>query len=131
MEYDDVINRIAEVQTKLCVLKESIYSIKGISYDDIPRESSGNADISHFIGEIDELEAELEELKEQKDQLRSKHEKEIDKVKNNKYKSVLRMVYISKLGIYKIADALKISVSYARKLKKEAIDEFIIQNDIK
>jgi DNA-directed RNA polymerase specialized sigma subunit len=131
MEYNDILNKINEVQAKITVLKENIYSVKGISYDDIPKGTNGNADIIFFLIEIEESEKELEELKEKKNIIKSKHEKEIEKVNNDKYRSILRMYYLNKFNIIKIAELMGISESYARNLKKKAISQFMIENSIK
>lgn len=130
MEYNDILNKINEVQAKITVLKENIYSVKGISYDDIPKGTSGNADIIFFLIEIEDSEKELEELREKRNDLKLKHEKEIEKVNNDRYRSILRMYYLNKFNIIKISELMGISESHARKLKKEAIHQFMIENNM-
>lgn len=131
MEYNDILNRINEVQQKIIILKENIYNIKGISYDDIPKSSSSNNDITYFLIDIEELENELENLMIKKTKLKNKHEKEIAKLSSNKYKSVLRMYYLLKFDMFEISETLQISVSYAHKLKKLAVKEFMSITDTK
>ena len=106
-EYDDVLNRINEVQSKIIEIREKIYSVKGIRYDEMPSGSTLPTDITYYLIELEELEHELEELKNKKMELRKNHELEIDKLSNTKHRSVLRMHYLMKLDIYKIADTLK------------------------
>lgn len=129
MEYDDILNRINEVQSKIIEVREKIYSVKGIRYDDIPSSTTLPTDITYYLIELEELEEELEELKRKKLELRKNHELEIDRLSNIKYRSVLRMHYLMKLDIYKIADTLNLSVSHVRKIKKEASMEFMRLND--
>lgn len=130
-EYDDVLNRINEVQSKIIEIREKIYSVKGIRYDEMPSGSTLPTDITYYLIELEELEHELEELKNKRMELRKNHELEIDKLDNTKHRSVLRMHYLMKLDIYKIADTLNLSVSHIRKIKKEASDEFMRLNDNK
>lgn len=131
MEYNDILNRISEVQAKIIEIKENIYSIKGISYDDVPRGKNGAVDILYFLAEIEELEKELKELLDKKNLLRKKHEKEIDKLSNSKHRSVLRMYYLMKFDVYRIADTLKITKNHVHKIKREATKEFMILNECK
>ena len=125
MEYNDILNKINEVQTKIIELKESIYSVKGVSYDDVPKGTGKNIDIVYFLAEIEELEIELMALNSKKAMLKKKHEEEIDKLKNCNYKSLLRMYYIYKFDKYKIADTMNISVGHFHRLKREAISDFL------
>ena len=131
IEYENILLKINEVQAKIIELKESIYSVRGIRYDDIPRSTAGNADLTYYLIEIEELEQELAALNVRKSELIKHHESEIEKVHDNKYKSVLRMHYLKKFDVGRIADTLNVSTSYAWKLKREAINAFKIANDIK
>lgn len=131
IEYNDILNRIKEIQLKLKLCRENIYSIKGVSYNDIPKGTNSGNDISYYLVEIEELENKLEKLKEKKDILRNEHEKEIEKVKDDRYRSILRMYYLDKVDIIRISEIMNLSVSHTRRLKSEAIAMFILQNDIK
>ena len=131
-EYNDILIRINEIQLKILEIRETLYSIKGIKYDELPSKgATPQADVTYFLIEIEELEAELDILYDKKQVLRGKHEKEINKVSDARERSVLRMYYLMKFDIYKIAEALKISVSHTRKIKRDAIESLInvITND--
>lgn len=131
-EYDDILNRISEVQLKMIEIRENIYSVKGIRYDELPKGSTLPTDITYYLIELEELEKELEALSNKKLELRKKHELEIERLENTKHRSVLRMHYLMKLDIYKIAESLNVSVSYTRKLKRYASNSFIqMLNDSK
>ena len=126
MEYNDILNKINEIQAKITDVKETMCTVRGISFDDVPKGTGGGLDIVYFLAEIEELEIELYALEQKKNELRKKHEEEIDKLKNNKHKSILRMAYIHRLDKYKIADTLNISIGYYAQLKGEAKKEFIL-----
>lgn len=134
-EYIETLERIKELHGKIGVLKDAIYSVKGVSYDDVLKSpGSGGADISYYIAEIDELEAELETLQEKKKQLKAKHLIEIGQVKNWKYRKLLRLLYIDNRSLNDAAIEMQKSPSHCRKLKALAISEFFREmsvNDIK
>lgn len=128
-EYIETLERIKELHSKIGVLKDAIYSVKGVSYDDVLKSSgSGGADISYYIAEIDELEAELKELNAKKQQLKAKHLAEIGKVKNWKYRKLLRLLYIDNRSLNDAAAELQKSPSHCRKMKRKATNEFFIAN---
>lgn len=128
MEYNDILNKIVEVQTRIIEIKEKMYNVKGVSYGDAPKGGSNNIDIVFFLTEIEELELELYALNNKKTTLKKKHEEEIDKIKNEKYRSILRMYFIYKMNKFTIADTLNISLGYLSHLKKKAIEEFVSIN---
>ena len=131
MEYNDLLNRIEEIKEKIILLKENIYNVKGIRYSDLPKSNVSTYDIIYQITEIEELENRLEELMINKKEIVEHLEKEIENVNNDKFRRVLRMYYISKFNLFEIADIMKISYGHVKKLKRQAINEFIKVNDIK
>lgn len=127
-EYNEIINRINESLMQIKGYKEAM-TIKGISYSAIPKSTVLNADIAFYLGEIEEIEERLKELKEKRDALKKKHEQEIDNLSDNRYKTIIRMIYLEKLQINKVADVLEISVSHTKKLKRKAVEEFLRVNN--
>lgn len=129
--YNDVLYRINELSIKLIGLKERIKSAKSISFDKSPKSNSVVLDTLYFLAEIEELEKKIEQLKKEKDKIKERHEKEINKLGDIRYKSIIRMIYIEKMNINNVACALNVSISYARTLKSKAIIEFKSKNNIK
>lgn len=127
-EYNEIINRINESLMQIRGYKEAM-TLKGISYSAIPKSTSLNADIAFYLGEIAEIEENIKELKEKRDALKKKHEQEINKLSDNRYKTIIRMIYLEKLPINKVADVLEISVSHTKKLKRKAVEEFLRVNN--
>lgn len=125
MEYDDLLSRINELKFKMIELRETMYSVSGIRYDDAPKGTTPPKDITYHLVELEEYEQELQALYEKKTQLRIRYESEIDMLSNIKHRGVLRMHYLLKLDVYKIADALNLSTSHVRRLRKEASDCFM------
>lgn len=131
MEYNDILNKINEVLAKIDVLRDTMTSIKGISYGELPKGKGQSDSMIYYLAEIEELELGLIALKEKKNILRKEHELEISKVSNDKYRSVLRMFYLDKFDVRKIADTLDRSTSWVAHTKRKAIDEFILINCVK
>lgn len=135
LEYTETLERIKELHSKIAILKEAIYSVKGVSYDDVLKtQGSSGADIGYYIAEIDELEEELEILQEKKKKLKAKHLIEIGRVKNWKYRKLLRLLYIDNRSLNEAAVEMQKSSSHCRKLKAKAISDFfreMSENDIK
>lgn len=130
-EYQDTQDKIKEIHMKIAAIKDDMYAVKGIRYDDAPRGSGAPVDISYFLGEIEELEQEARDLKQKADELKRKHEEEIGKVDKSSYKRLLRMFYLMRLDMKAIADALDVTPNHAWKMKKRAEIAFKLANDIK
>lgn len=127
-DYNDIVNRINESLMQIRGYREAM-TLKGISYDAIPKSTTLNADIAFYLGEIEEIEEKLKELKEKRDILKKKHEQEINKLSDNRYKTIIRMICLEKLPINKVADVLEISVSHTKRLKRKAGEEFLRVNN--
>lgn len=127
-EYNDVCSRIKELEYKVYELKLAMYSITGIQYDKIPSEPSNKDIILNQISEIEEVNSEIAQLKIKKEELYQKHLKEIEKVQNEKYRTVLRCWYLLKLDVSSIERQMMISRQHIYRLKKEAEIEFMRQN---
>ena len=130
-EYDDICNRINELEMKLYELKMNLYSVSGISYDRIPSEPQCNDKMLAQIIEIDEVIQEINDLKAQKQKLYIKHLEEIAKVNDQKYRTLLRGWYLLKLDVYNVAKTLNVSRQHLYRMKKEAENEFLRQNATK
>lgn len=130
-EYQDTMDKIKEIHMKIAAIKDDMYAVKGIRYDDAPKGSAGPVDISYFLGEIEELEQEARDLKQKADELKRKHEEEISKVNKPNYRRLLRMLYLMRLDMRTIADSLDVTPNHAWKMKKRAEIAFKSTNDIK
>lgn len=130
-KYNDILNRINELYVKIMLIKEKMHSIKGISFNNLPKSNGIVLDTSYYLSEIEEIESDIEELKKSKNALIKKYDEEISKLDDDRHKSIIRMLYIEKMTIYNVSCVLEISVSHARKLKRMAIDEFKLKNNIK
>lgn len=126
-KYDELLLKIRETISKIETLKETIYSVKGVSYDDLPKQGNGNADIVYYLIEIEDLEDTLKSLYQQKKELRNTYELDIKKVNNLEYQTIIRMYYLDKNNLKEISSVIRKSYSYTRKMKKEAENEFLCE----
>lgn len=130
LKYNDILNKINEVRYKIIEIKEKIYSIKGISYDDLPKGKGKNIDMIYYIADIEELEKELTTLVNIKNELKKTHEEEIENVKNERDRKILRMIYIHRFDIVKVSEILDVTTNHAQHLKARAVREFLKVNNI-
>lgn len=128
--YNELVNRIRELEYKLTVIKNTLYGIRAVSYSDLPKVRSNEDYRINFITEKEELESEIVELQKEKNALYQKHLKEIDKVSNERYRSILRSLYLLKLTYEDIEKMMNLSNVSVRKLKSLAIKEFKRVNNI-
>ena len=80
---------------------------------------------------IREKKYELEELEKEKNVLEDNHIKDIYKIDNEKYRTVLRSYFINDLSIERISALLKVSSKHVYKLKAKAEESLyeMILND--
>lgn len=131
-EYNEICNQIVELEYKLITKKDNLYSVKGVSYDDMPKGNGNGIDIVFKINEIDELEERLNVLKESKTTLYDKHIQEIALIDKETHRSVLRAYYLLKMDVKDIAEMMNKTPNHISKLKRDATEEFvskIIAND--
>lgn len=128
--YNELVNRIRELEYKLTVIKNTLYGIRAVSYSDLPKVRSNEDYRINFITEKEELESEIAELQKEKNALYQKHLKEIEKVSNERYRSILRSLYLLKLTYEDIEKMMNLSNVSVRKLKSLAIKEFKRVNNI-
>ena len=123
--YDDVLNRIYIKNMQLIRLKEDWYTISGTKYDAIKIKGGKTIDIADQLNNIVEREKDLTALIKYRDELRKVHESEIDNIKNGNKRAILKLFYLDKCTIKQIAYCLKKSEAHIKRLKREAIEEFI------
>lgn len=122
--YKDVTNRIQTKNMQLIKMKEDWYNLTGVKISDMPKGGK-SIDMADQLHNIVEKEKELKALIDYKEELRRIHEKEIDVINNNKKRTTLKLFYLDSCSIKQIAYCLGISESYAKKLKRWAVEEFI------
>lgn len=123
-EYNDVWGRIKELRLKLETIEHDIYDIKGMKYTDMPRVTAPKDALLIMIAEKDEIEKELKAEQDKLLRLKKKHLKEIAKVNDLKYRSILRSYYLDRVRKEDIASASNITIGHFYKLRREAIDAF-------
>lgn len=126
--YNDVINRIRAKNMQLIKLKEDWYDISGVRYDDIKIKGGKPLDIADQLHNIVQKEEELKAILSYKEELRKVHETEINKIGDNKKRTVLKLFYLDGCSIKQIAYCLRISEAHTKKLKRWAVEEFIEKN---
>ena len=122
--YNDIVNRIRIKNMQLLKLKEDWYNISGTRYDDVKIKGGKMPDIADQLHNIMEKEKELSGLINYRDELRKIHEIEIDKVEDNKKRTILKLFYLDSCSIKQIAYCLRRSDAHIKRLKREAIEEF-------
>lgn len=126
--YNDVNDRIRSKNMQLIKLKEDWYDISGTRYDDINVKGGKPLDIADQLHNIVEKEKELKAIINYKEELRRIHEIEINKIVDNKKRTVLKLFYLDGCSIKQIAYCLRISEAHTKKLKRWAVEEFIDKN---
>lgn len=132
-DYKEICTLITEYEYKIFTLKERLYSVSGVRYDDMPKCHGRSDDMVFKLQEIDELVEELNALKEKKKELYNKHIQEISLVNNSRQRSVLRMYYLLEMNVDDIKTVLDIQEknSVYRLLRKGVQELIKIQNDTK
>lgn len=131
-QYRDLKSRIKEMKYKLEEVEKSLYYISGVSYSDIPKSTQAPKDrLAIRIQEKDELIEEIQEMEKEKRDLEKEHLRDIYKLENDKYRTIIRAYYINDLTIEKISNLLNVSVNHVYKMKRNAdyIFSKLIQND--
>ena len=123
-EYNDLKIKLAEYNSRIDVLKEKLYSVSGVSYDDAPRVRSSNGSIIYKIQEIDELVKERDEIESKLSLQYVKHVNEIDLVSDEKKRSILRSYYLHRMPLKEIARNYDVTMNHISRLKSQAVKEF-------
>lgn len=122
--YKTLLTRINNMNMELIVLKDKWYNLTGTTYDDIKIKGTKPVDIADQLHNIVEKEDRLKAVINQKEELRRIHENEINKIKSNKKRTILKLFYLDGCSIKQIAHCLEVSDGHVKKLKRYAIQEF-------
>ena len=115
---------IAEKKGHIQRLKESL-DVAGISYDKERVQCSPELDkFAYVFAQIDKEERLLEELKTKLIQTRVKTINMIYQLENEKYRSLLNIVYVDMKSLKKAANIMCFSYDYIKELHLEALDAF-------
>ena len=123
-EYNDLKIKLAEYNSRIDVLKERLYSVNGIHYDDAPRVRNANSSIIYKIHEIDELVKERDKLELHLNMVYTKHLNEIDLLRDEKKKSILRSFYLHRVSLKELARTYDVTLHHIAKIKSQAVREF-------
>ena len=122
--YNEIKQKIKELYFNLEAVNSQLYGLKAVSYEEKPKGNPLNDSTLYLIDKKDRLEKQIDDLKEKEQELFDLHNQEINKVVNDKKRSILRCLYLYGNSISETAKMLDISVSYLFTLKKEAEEEF-------
>lgn len=123
-EYNDLKIKLAEYNSRIDVLKERLYSVNGIHYDDAPRVRNANSSIIYKIHEIDELVKDRDKLELHLNMVYTKHLNEIDMIRDEKKRSILRSYYLHRIALKEIARTYDVTLNHISRLKSQAVKEF-------
>lgn len=135
IKHKDNNSRIRELSYKYEKIENSLMNPRGVSWSNMPIVK-GNADNSPLlkIMEKDEILEKIKSLKEENRKLEEQYEKDIEKLDNLRYRTVIRMFYIDESEVEDIEKELRITPNsnhlYKIKRNAEYIFEKII-NDTK
>lgn len=124
-KYNDILNQIRELEYKIITLKERLYSISGVRFDDMPKAYGVGNDIVYRIQEIEDLIKEKNVLLEVKKELYDKHLKEIEQLSDERYRYVLRCYYLQKMTLKNISSLYGLTINHVQKIKGKAVEEFM------
>ena len=130
--YRDLKSRIREKKYELEELEKNMYYVNAVSFSDIPKTThSTNDKLACMIHDKDELIGQIRELEKDKKVLENNHIKDIYRIDNEKYRTVLRSYFINDLSIERISVLLKVSAKHVYKLKAKAEESLyeMILND--
>jgi hypothetical protein len=105
-------------------LKNRIYSIGGVSYDDTKVSSSGNKDFTDLVAKVSDLESEINVLTDFYVDLKNKITVEINQLSNNTYSLLLLKRYVLNKSLYEIAREMNYSYGAVRNMHGQALEEF-------
>ena len=127
--YKNLVSKILVKNMELTRLKDNWYNISAVKYDDVKIQGTKQrVDIADQLNDIIELEQDIKATINYKNELKRVHEKEIDKIGDSKKCTILKLYYLEGCSIKQIAVCLENSESHIKKLKKNAISEFIKLN---
>lgn len=130
-DYIEIDDDIREMTAELKVKKENLYSISGISYDDIIKCRGVHFGLDFFINEIIEIERKIKNKEKEKQKEYDKHLNFILHLNDIKEQSIIKYYYLDRLPIGQIAYIFHISESHLKKTKSIAVanfEEMILNN---
>ena len=133
-KYNDICDKIEELNYKKEELKENLYSVSGINYDKLPSASNSTGDsLLYKIQEIDEINEELDNLELIKNEMIATYEEEISRLESDKERKMLRSYFILRMNMNVIAEMMNVTINHAYKIRKKGIINFkkMIINDNK
>lgn len=123
-EYNDLKIKLNEYDSRIDALKEKLYSVSGIRYDDTPKVRGKNLSVTERIQQIDDLVKERNAIKKQFNIVYSKHLKEIELIDDEMKRSILRSSYLHKIPVKNIAKNYGVTENHISRLKSKAVREF-------
>lgn len=131
-EYDDIALQIREQMQKLAEIEANLYNAKAINYDLSPKGTNINKDESLLlqISKKDDVIKKIEILEKKKKELTEIYTKEINKMDDVRYRSIIRCKFLDWKSNQQISDILMLSRPHTNRLIKEAIKEFKICNNL-
>ena len=130
--YRDLKSRIREKKYELEELEKNMYYVNAVSFSDVTKTTHRTNDkLACMIQDKDELIGKIRELEKEKNVLEDNHIKDIYKIDNEKYRTVLRSYFINDLSIERISALLKVSSKHVYKLNAKAEESLyeMILND--
>ena len=122
--YREVVFKIRSKNMELMKLKEDWYNLTGVRLSDMPKGGKP-MDMADQLHRIVEKEKGLSALVNYREELRKVHEKEIDNIEDLKKRTILKLFFLDNCSIKQIAQCIDKSEPHTKKLKRDAIEEFI------
>lgn len=132
--FKDYNDKFYLMKDKLIALKEAeknYVTLTGSKITDIPRTSlNRNFDFSDQLARIEKMITSYKKVEKEYLELRDKHIKEISKINNPKYRTILKLFFIERKNIKSVSDILNktykldYSIDYIKNIKVKAIKEF-------
>lgn len=130
-EYTEILSKIKELYFNLETVNSRLYGVSGVSYEEKTRSTAPNNNTLYLIAKKDELEKKIAVLNKRREELYQMYICEINKVQDSKYRLILRCWYLHKNSSDEISKMLDITNGHFFKLKRLAVEEFKLKNDIK
>lgn len=129
-EYTEIDNMLRELYLDLEVVNAKLYGVSAQNFENKVPTTNPKDNTLYYIAKRDGIKERIDDLEQKKKALFDKHIEEINKVENESGRSILRCWYLYRQSSFEIAKLLNISVPHLFKLKRKAIDEFKLKNDI-
>lgn len=124
IKYNNLKDDIRYKNMELIKLKEDLKTLTGVSYDKLKVKGGVNITMEDKLHVIIEKEKQLQKLYDSYNELRAKHESEIDRIQDGTKRFILKSFYLDRCTIKEIAVTLEKSCGHIKKLKRWAVAEF-------